>query len=231
MSARTPGHHRRPARERHLALIQGLPADLGCGAACLCPAVAGVPAGMLRALLAELNACGMRPAGMTLTRLRATFVFPTGLVACCCGTWLMWTTGRLSARGRPLYTLHSIADAAAAARRLAQRGPAVAALTSHHAQEEAIAMYVMPPAGEDALARMKALSAELTAAGVDNKLSQGSIIDVSVTITGPGGRETQLVVDEDGFVEVGYWTAPGATPAQVAAMARRILAVISERPT
>lgn len=98
MSARTPGHRHRPARERHLALIQGLPADLGCGAACLCPAVAGVPAGMLRALLAELNACGMRPAGMTLTRLRATFVFPTGLVACCCGTWLMWTTGRISAR-------------------------------------------------------------------------------------------------------------------------------------
>ena len=92
-------------------------------------------------------------------------------------------------------------------------------------------MYVMPLAGEDALARMKALSAGLTAAGVDNNLSQGSIIDVSVTITGPGGRETQLVVDEDGFVEVGYWTSPDATSAQVAATATRILAVIAERPT
>lgn len=120
MSTRTAGYCRGQARGRHLALIQGLPADPGCGPACASPGAAGTPAGVLRALLEELSTCGVPLAGVTLTRLQVTLVFANGRVAWCCGAWLAWPTGRAGSRGRPLYTLHSIHDAARAAARLTQ---------------------------------------------------------------------------------------------------------------
>lgn len=34
----------------------------------------------------------------------------------------------------------------------------------------------------------------------------------------PGRREIEVVVDEDGYAELRWWAAPGATPADVAAV-------------
>ena len=77
----------------------------------------------LKTLVAEMAIRGLPLTSMPLTRLQAVLILPNGLaVQCCCG-WLLWPTGRVSSRGRPLHTLHSIEDAAGAARRLAQHGP------------------------------------------------------------------------------------------------------------
>jgi hypothetical protein len=77
------------------------------------------PGRALIALLAELAACGLPVAGMTITRLQGTLTLPGGpVVRYCCG-WLVWPTDRSSHRGRPLCTLHSAHEPAGAARRLA----------------------------------------------------------------------------------------------------------------
>jgi hypothetical protein len=76
----------------------------------------------LAALLAELDARGMATAGMTITRLQGTLTLAGGpAVAYRCG-WLFWPAGRLSRRGRPLYSAHHAQDPAGAARRLARPG-------------------------------------------------------------------------------------------------------------
>jgi hypothetical protein len=84
------------------------------------PAAAPRPA--LRALLDEFAACGLPLRGVTVTRLRVSLVLTDGRIVWCCSRWLLWLTGRPSCRGRPLYTLHSVDDAAGAARRLARSG-------------------------------------------------------------------------------------------------------------
>ena len=79
----------------------------------------GSPGGALIALMSELTARGLPPAGMNLTRLQGTLILRGGVaVRYSCG-WLAWPTGRTSQRGRPLHTLHDAHDAACAARRLA----------------------------------------------------------------------------------------------------------------
>jgi hypothetical protein len=81
--------------------------------------VRGTPGGALAALMSELTARGVSPAGMNLTRLQGTLILRGGVaVRYSCG-WLGWPTGRTSQRGRPLHTLHEAHDAAGAARRLA----------------------------------------------------------------------------------------------------------------
>jgi hypothetical protein len=85
------------------------------------------PGRALIALLAELAACGLPVAGMTITRLQGTLTLPGGpVVRYCCG-WLVWPAGRPGHRGRPLRTLHSAHDPAGAARGLAQHATLVTA--------------------------------------------------------------------------------------------------------
>lgn len=88
-----------------------------------------------------------------------------------------------------------------------------------------------PFGDEDAMARMRAIAAELSAAGLDAHLHEGRD-SIDVTAVGkpePGGREIEAVVDDDGYVELRYWNAPGATPAQVRAVIMRVLEVITSR--
>src|ERR1039457_1335088 len=85
------------------------------------------PGRALIALFAELAACGLPVAGMTITRLQGTPTLPSGpVVRYCCG-WLVWPSGRPGHRGRPLRTLHSAHDPAGAARGLAQHATLVTA--------------------------------------------------------------------------------------------------------
>lgn len=98
MSTRTPGHRRGQAREWYLTLLRGLPDDPSGGPARASQGAGGAPDGTLRALVEELTACGLPLAGMMLTRLRATLVFPNGLVACCC--WSGRPAGRAAVAAR-----------------------------------------------------------------------------------------------------------------------------------
>jgi serine/threonine-protein kinase RsbW len=80
------------------------------------------PSQALGALFTELAARGRGVRGMTVTRFEGTLTLYGGpAVRYRCG-WLTWPAGRLSARGRPLLTVHNAADPAGAARRLAGTG-------------------------------------------------------------------------------------------------------------
>jgi hypothetical protein len=97
--------------------------------------IAGTPGGALIALLRELTARGLAPAGMSLSRLEGTLILPGGLaIRYGCG-WLGWPTGRTSQQGRPLHTLHEAHDVAGAARRLA-RTPAASAVAGQATSDQ-----------------------------------------------------------------------------------------------
>ena len=77
----------------------------------------------------------------------------------------------------------------------------------------------MPPDDLMALARMQAIAAELSAARLTASLHRGrDSIHVTATVKPePGGREIDVVVDEDNYVELNYLASPVATPSQLPA--------------
>jgi len=80
-------------------------------------------------------------------------------------------------------------------------------------------------------ARMRAVAAELAAAGLDTGVheTQG-VLDVRASLRREGLRPVEVTYDCDGYVQIAYWHAPGATPAQVAATMSGVLAVITQSP-
>ena len=85
------------------------------------------------------------------------------------------------------------------------------------------------PAGSQIAARMYAIAAGLQAGGLDARVHDTKgVLDVTATFYNPGGKGTDLTVDEDLYVEISYWNDPGATPAQVIAVISRALAAIAE---
>jgi len=87
------------------------------------------------------------------------------------------------------------------------------------------------PAGDGrdgTAARMHAIAAELAAAGLDALVhSTGGVLDITASLGRPGGRPAEVIVDEDGYVEIRYRNVPGATPAQVVAVITAALAAIT----
>jgi hypothetical protein len=81
----------------------------------------------LKQLVNRLAAGGLPLTGMMLTRWQAMLILRDGRVMWCCCGWLLWRTGKVSSRGRPLHTLHSVHDPAGAVRRLTQTGPSPSA--------------------------------------------------------------------------------------------------------
>jgi hypothetical protein len=54
--------------------------------------------------------------------------------------------------------------------------------------------------------RMRATAAELTAAGLNTRvLKTHGVLDITATLSHDGGKDTQVIVDEDGYVQVSYW--------------------------
>ena len=81
---------------------------------------------------------------------------------------------------------------------------------------------------EDTAARMRALTAELTAAGLDAHLhSTRGVLEITAALRRPGSKDICVTADEDGYLEISWWSAPGATPAQVAAVIGRALTAIT----
>ena len=81
---------------------------------------------------------------------------------------------------------------------------------------------------EKAARRMRAIAAELAAAGLNTQLydSRGGI-DVTATASPPGQREIEVVVDEDDYCELRFWTPPGTQPAEVAAVITRAITAVT----
>jgi hypothetical protein len=75
------------------------------------------------------------------------------------------------------------------------------------------------------------LAAELGAAGLDAVVYQTcGVFDVRATLRRDGHGPVEIIYDTDGYVQATYWNAPGATPAQVAAIITGVLAVITHGP-
>jgi hypothetical protein len=76
--------------------------------------------------------------------------------------------------------------------------------------------------------RMRALAAELTAAGLTAQLyDTRASLDITAILRRPGGRKIAVIIDGDGRTEIRYWNDPAATAAQIAAVITRALAVIT----
>jgi hypothetical protein len=85
--------------------------------------------------------------------------------------------------------------------------------------------------GEQTEARMRAVAAELGAAGLDAVVYQTcGVYDVRASLRREGCGPVEITYDTDGYVQATYWHAPGATPAQVAATITGVLAVITHGP-
>jgi hypothetical protein len=76
--------------------------------------------------------------------------------------------------------------------------------------------------------QMQAIAAGLHAAGLTVQVhdTQG-VLDVTAELYRPGTKPTEVIIDEDHYVEVRYWHPPGATPDQVTGVIVRALATIS----
>jgi hypothetical protein len=82
--------------------------------------------------------------------------------------------------------------------------------------------------GPDTAAWMQAVAAGLTAAGLAANVNETrGVLDITATLQRPGSKASQVIVDEDGYVELRYWNQPGATPEQVTTVIVRPLAAIS----
>ena len=80
-------------------------------------------------------------------------------------------------------------------------------------------------------ARMRAVAAELQAAGLDTGVHEtGGVLDVRATLRREGLGPVEVTYDGDGYVQIAYWHVPGATPAQVGAVISGVLGVITGRP-
>jgi hypothetical protein len=76
--------------------------------------------------------------------------------------------------------------------------------------------------------RMRAIEAELAANGLTTHLTDARAgLDLSAVLSPSGTREAEIWVDEDGYVEVRYWSPPGASAAQITATALRALKAIT----
>lgn len=78
--------------------------------------------------------------------------------------------------------------------------------------------------------RMRALAAELTAAGLTVHLYDTHAgLDITAIATGPDGSNSNIavIIDDEGRTQIRYWDDPAAAPAQASAVITRILAVIT----
>ena len=80
--------------------------------------------------------------------------------------------------------------------------------------------------------RIRAIAAGLTAAGISAATNGNNItgLDVTATTQPPGHAATEIMLDEDGYAEIRWYTNPDAPAADVTAALTRILAAITATP-
>jgi hypothetical protein len=78
---------------------------------------------------------------------------------------------------------------------------------------------------------IRGLAAALRAGGLTAQLNEtAGCLDVTVTVQHPGRKPTDVIVDEDGYIEIRWWSSPDATAQQVAGVITRALATLSAGP-
>jgi hypothetical protein len=76
--------------------------------------------------------------------------------------------------------------------------------------------------------RMHAIAAGLQAGGLDARVyDTRGVYDIRATLYNAGGKGTDVIIDEDGYVTLSYWNDPGAAPAQIIEVISRALAAIT----
>jgi hypothetical protein len=79
-------------------------------------------------------------------------------------------------------------------------------------------------AAQDVTSWMRAIEAVFTSNGLTTHLTDArSGLDLTAVLSPSGKREAEIWIDEDGHVELRYWSAPDSTPEQIAAVALRAL--------
>jgi hypothetical protein len=82
--------------------------------------------------------------------------------------------------------------------------------------------------GSQCARRMSAIATGLAGAGLAAAVHDTrGVLDVTATLDQPGAKATEVLVDEDGYVEIRYWNNPDATPEQVTAVITSALAAIT----
>lgn len=77
-------------------------------------------------------------------------------------------------------------------------------------------------------ARMRAIEAVFAANGLTTHLTDARAgLDLSAVLSPSGRREAEIWVDENGYVEVRYWSPEGTTAEQVAMTALRALFAVT----
>jgi hypothetical protein len=75
---------------------------------------------------------------------------------------------------------------------------------------------------------MQEIAAGLQAAGLTAHVHQtAGVLDVTAELDRLGGKATEVIIDDDHYVEIRYWNPPGATAGQVTSVIVRALAAIS----
>jgi len=67
----------------------------------------------------------------------------------------------------------------------------------------------MSPRADDrgTLAKMQAVAAELAAVGLDPRLHDTrGVLDITARLDRPGAKAVEVIVDDDGYIQVSYWS-------------------------
>lgn len=82
-----------------------------------------------------------------------------------------------------------------------------------------------PAPYEEAAQRMRAVAAGLAAHGMTTYLHDSrERLDLTARLCPPGERETEILLDEDGYTEIRYWVHADAGSDEITAQALRVLA-------
>jgi hypothetical protein len=86
---------------------------------------------------------------------------------------------------------------------------------------------------EDRAERIHAIAAALAATGVVTGTNGNNLtgLDVTATAFPPGRAKTEIMLDEDGYAEIRWYTNPAAPAAEVTAALTRVLAAITAAPS
>lgn len=84
---------------------------------------------------------------------------------------------------------------------------------------------------EDPAVRLRAIAAGLIGAGLATDLHETRVgLDMRATLHQSGRRAAEVLLDEEGYVELRWWTDLSAPPADVTAAITRVLAAITTVP-
>src|SRR5262247_254315 len=81
---------------------------------------------------------------------------------------------------------------------------------------------------QEVTARMRAIESMFASEGLTTHLTDARAgLDLTAVLSPSGTREAEIWVDEDGYVELRYWSPEGSTPEQVAAVALNALYAVT----